>query len=277
MASRLVPLNKNPGLRPLGVGEVLRRVMGKVVMSAFSEDVTIASSDAQMCGRRSGSEAAIHAMRRMFQHENSDPVIFVDAANTFNSLNRKVFVHNIKFICPEIAAYVNNCYSVPARSFVNGGLELVSREGSPQGDPLGMAIYAIGITPILDILVAMQNDCNKMVGFADDATAFGNLEALRRWWDILMQIGPNYGYYPQPTKSWLIVKENKLEDVVWVFGGTNIQITTKGKRHLGTVIGTEGNKKKYINDNISEWKKATYITYTSRRFRLEDFCINSRK
>ena len=66
MASRLVPLNKNPALRPIGVVEVLRRVMGKVVMSTFSEDITTASSDAQMCGRSSGSEAAIHAMRRMF-------------------------------------------------------------------------------------------------------------------------------------------------------------------------------------------------------------------
>ena len=66
MASRLVPLNKNHGLCPIGVGEVLRRVMGKVVMRTFSEDVTTTFSDAQMCGRNSGSEAAIHAMRRMF-------------------------------------------------------------------------------------------------------------------------------------------------------------------------------------------------------------------
>ena len=60
------------------------------------------------------------------------------------------------------------------------------------------------------MLVAMLNDNNKVVGFADDVTASGNLEAFR-WWDTLMQIGPNYRYYPQFTKSWLIVKQNKLE------------------------------------------------------------------
>ena len=70
-----------------------------------------------------------------------------------------------------------------------------------------------------------------------------------------MQIGPNYGYYPQPTKSWLLVKQNKLEEAVRVFGGTNIQIFTEGKRHLGAVIGTEVNKKNYINDKLSEWTK----------------------
>ena len=77
-----------------------------------------------------------------------------------------------------------------------------------------MAIYAIGITPMLDMLVALQSDHNKMVGFEDDVTVSGNVEAIRRWWDTLTQIDPNYGYYPQHTKSWLIIKENKLEEAV---------------------------------------------------------------
>ena len=46
IALRLVPLNKHPDLLPIGVGEVLRKVMGKIVMGAFPEDVTTASSDA---------------------------------------------------------------------------------------------------------------------------------------------------------------------------------------------------------------------------------------
>ena len=87
MASRLVPLNNNPGLHPIGVGEILWQVMQKLMMSDFSEDVTIASSDAQMCGWSLGSEAAIHAMRGMFQQENSYAVILVDAANASNNLN----------------------------------------------------------------------------------------------------------------------------------------------------------------------------------------------
>ena len=32
MASRLVSLDKRPGLRPIGVGEVLRRIAGKIVI-----------------------------------------------------------------------------------------------------------------------------------------------------------------------------------------------------------------------------------------------------
>ena len=107
MALRLIPLYENPDLHPAGVREVLRQEMGKAVISTFSEDVTTSSSDAQMCDQSLGSEAAINAMRRIFQHRNSDAVIFVDAANTFNNLNQKVLLHNIKYICPDITTYVN--------------------------------------------------------------------------------------------------------------------------------------------------------------------------
>ena len=35
----LIPLDKNPGLRPTGVAEVLRRIAGKVIASLLKEDV----------------------------------------------------------------------------------------------------------------------------------------------------------------------------------------------------------------------------------------------
>ena len=36
LSCRLIPLDKNPGLRPIGVGEVLRRIAGKVIVSALA-------------------------------------------------------------------------------------------------------------------------------------------------------------------------------------------------------------------------------------------------
>ena len=40
MACTLIPLDKKPGLRPIGVGEVLRRIAGKAVMMLFKNDIT---------------------------------------------------------------------------------------------------------------------------------------------------------------------------------------------------------------------------------------------
>ena len=39
LACRLISLDKNPGLRPIGVGEVLRRIAGKVVMKVMKKDI----------------------------------------------------------------------------------------------------------------------------------------------------------------------------------------------------------------------------------------------
>ena len=56
-----------------------------------------------MCaGQAGGYEAAVHAMRRIFQHLETEGTLFVDAANAFNSLNRRSALHNISGLCPPL-------------------------------------------------------------------------------------------------------------------------------------------------------------------------------
>ena len=69
-----------------------------------------------------------------------------------------LLLHNITIICPEISTYVTDSYESPARLFVTGGggggggKEISSNEGTMQGDPITMGIYAIGIIPLLSRL-----------------------------------------------------------------------------------------------------------------------------
>ena len=64
LANRLIPLGKNPRLRPIGVGEVLRRVSGKVIVSHLKEDVIQSVGSLQVCaGQDAGCESLIYAMR----------------------------------------------------------------------------------------------------------------------------------------------------------------------------------------------------------------------
>ena len=54
---------------------------------------------------------------------------------------------------PEIGAFVRNCYALPSRLYVIGGSELKSCEGTTQGDPAAMMIYAIAKMSLLLMLI----------------------------------------------------------------------------------------------------------------------------
>ena len=70
LACRLIPLDKITGLRPIGVGEVLRRIVGKVVMKVCRQDVQRAAGSLQVGARQSGGcEAAVHAIRNIFEDD----------------------------------------------------------------------------------------------------------------------------------------------------------------------------------------------------------------
>ena len=143
LSNRLIPLDKGNGeVRPIGVGEVIRRLIGKCVSKIRKQDVIDASGATQLCaGHKSGSEAAIHAMHDIFESDETNAALLVDASNAFN----------VRVICPIIAIYAINTIRAPARLFIIGGKELKSSEGTTQGDPLVMSLYAISLQPLVTL------------------------------------------------------------------------------------------------------------------------------
>ena len=78
---------------------------------------------------RSREKAAIYSMNMMYEDENADAILLVDASNAFNLLNRQSFLHNISYLCPPIAIFVKNCYSTPSRLFLQEEQKLHERKG----------------------------------------------------------------------------------------------------------------------------------------------------
>lgn len=46
-----------------------------------------------------------------------------------------------------------------------------------------------------------------------------------------------------------------MDETVRRFEGTGVQITTKGNRHIGAIIGSKEYKKKYVTNIVQEWVK----------------------
>ncbi len=66
---------------------------------------------------------------------------------------------------------------VTARLFIPGAAEITSYEGTTQGDPLSMLLYALAITPLIKEI----HGTVQPAWYADDAQAAGRLENLRHW------------------------------------------------------------------------------------------------
>ena len=264
--NRLIPLDKNPGVRPIGVGETLRRIIGKIVLSVLSDDIMFAAEATQVCA---GCEAVIHALRKVFASLDSDAVTLVDADNAFNRLNRAVALHNIQYLCPPFATIAINFYRAPSRLFVTGGLELISEEGTTQGCPLSMALYAISVTPLID--KCRNTDGVTQLWYADDAAAGGRLQALHQFWCLLTKHGPAYGYFPKPSKSFLVVKPECCNAAVTVsvFSGTGVQLSIEGSdmscKNGHFLVRQRKTCGLWLNTNIhfSQWQTSFILDLTS--------------
>ena len=228
-------------------------------MILLKKDVLQAAGLLQLCGGQvAGSEAAIHGMHDIFNDDNMEGILIIYAKNAFNSIDRKVMLHNLKFICPVIATYVSNCYICHAKLFIIGGGELLSKEGTTKGDPTSIGAYAVGILLLLQFLLdhISVNELNaKEVAFADDFTVAGKLSNVKDYWSQLTSIGPKYGYFPKASKSYLIIKEDQLPNATALFDNSdvNIAVCIFLSLSLGAIVASGSYNREYVHELVKDW------------------------
>ena len=249
LACRLIALDKHPGIRPIGIGDTARRIIAKAVLFAIRTDVQTATGCIQLCGGQiSGIEAAVHAVRSTFDLKENEAMLLVDASNAFNSLNRQTALHNISRICPPLSSILTNTYRAPTDLFVDGDT-ILSQEGTTQGDPLAMPMYALATIPLIKEL---DGHC-KQIWYADDAAAVGKITDLRDWWDKLTSLGPRYGYFPNPSKTWLVTKGGLHPTADTIFATTGVKVTSDGRPYLGAAIGSPSYISSYVEGKVEAW------------------------
>ena len=96
------------------------------------------------------------------------------------------------------------------------------------------------------------------IWYADDASATGLVTDLRKWWDDLASVGPCFGYNPNPSKSWLVTKEDSYSNAVATFEGSNINISTNGHPYLGTALGTDAYINQFVTEKVDTWSREIF-------------------
>ncbi len=262
LACRLIPLEKGENdVRPIGIGETLRRIVGKAAVRAIRGDIQAACGSLQVCaGLESGCEAAVHAVRESFEAEETEAALLIDASNAFNSVKRECTLQNIATLCPSFYIFLVNTYRRPIRLVIPlWKEEIYSLEGTTQGDPAAMGMYALSVIPLIRssaVKTLMQ------AWYADDGTGVGKLLNLREWWEKISTDGPKYGYYANAKKTILIVKPQHETLARSLFGNTGVDIQANGTRHLGAAIGTQTFIEEYVKKKVGKWQ-AELQTLTS--------------
>ena len=110
---------------------------------------------------------------------------------------------NVKQLCPSLAMISINLYRSAADMFV-GDSVLSSQEGTctTQGDLLFMPVYALATLPLSKRLPTSVSQSR----YADDVSSCGIIDNLHFWWNDLADLGPQYEYYANPSKTCLIMK-----------------------------------------------------------------------
>ena len=103
VACRLIPLDENPGVSSIGIGDVPHWILAKTTLFAI-ENIFSAAGPLQAYANHSAEfEAVVHAMKELFDDNECEAALLVDASNAFNYHatlhNISALVHPFQLSC----------------------------------------------------------------------------------------------------------------------------------------------------------------------------------
>ena len=180
-------MDKNLGVRPIGIGKVARRnIFKSIILSTISSELIVEAGTPQLCaGQRGSYVATASALTAVFNQSETEGLRLVVASKAFNQLNMYVE-------CAATATFLTNLYRKPANYHVDGEV-LLSQKSATQGGPEDTPMYDIALLP----LIKRFGDLVKQ--FCNAEETLNNAEEL----------GLEYGYFSNASRTKLIFKRGK--------------------------------------------------------------------
>ena len=187
--SNLIPLKKKDGgIRPIAVGDTIRRLIGKVLLSHPDVKAEICTLQPRQCGVGVPYAAELIGMGTQRVAEvfstDCDPsspdfvVMQVDVRNAFNTLDRSAMLTQCLKKTPTIYNWLSWCYADPCALICQGHQVATSSCGVHQGDALGPIGFALGLEQALDECKTEEDVLPWSCWYLDDGTLVGNLDTI---------------------------------------------------------------------------------------------------
>ncbi|CAE7242891.1 unnamed protein product [Symbiodinium sp. CCMP2592] len=190
---RLVALQKPNGrVRALVVGDVLRRLVGRVLAQHFAPRLQQACMPHQFgLSTRSGTEAVSRLLRAATEASPRATVLSVDAVGAFDHVSRGAMLTALH-ARPELQPllpFARQFYADPCTYtwYDDDGRahDISQGEGGEQGDPLMPALYALAQHEALCDLHSQLQDGEAVFAFLDDTYVVAAPDRVRTLYDAL--------------------------------------------------------------------------------------------
>ncbi|KAK3273248.1 hypothetical protein CYMTET_18494, partial [Cymbomonas tetramitiformis] len=215
-ARLMVLLKEDNGnnVRPIACGEVLRKLVAKVICCAKS-------FKARFCGRRQDGEhgglravqvgvavkgrvdLCVHTLQAALDRHPEWVCVKADAKNAFNAVYREAMFEAIERDFPELWAWTDRCCGVEGNlRFRLGGVDgsvmrfVKPKEGTPQGDPLGPLYMAAPLQRVHE-----RHSAVFICAYLDDAFFLGPPAVAALTYGTYIEQAAAIGLDIQPMKS----------------------------------------------------------------------------
>ena len=175
-------------VRPIALGEAFYETRCAVLMNANKEKIMQFFGLLQVgVGVKSGPELINHLVRHNIEVGGFD-TLFVDQANAFNTVERSVVLHQLKYFFPSMVKVFEQLYmrEEPSEMYYmcNDFVESVANNtGVFQGNSMGGFLYALGTFPLISCInevIAEEGIGGNVIALQDDVTVSANTECLGR-------------------------------------------------------------------------------------------------
>ena len=252
---RLVALRKPNGrVRALVIGDVLRRLVGRVLAQHFAPHLQQACMPHQFgLSTRAGTEAVSRLLRAATEACPRATVLSVDAVGAFDHVSRGAMLgalHARPQLQP-LLAFARQFYAAPSTytwyDEADRAHVICQGEGGEQGDPLMPALYALAQHEALCDLQSQLRDGEAVFAFLDDTYIVAAPERVRTLYDALASAlwdRARIRLHQGKTRIWNAAGEEppdiadlgEGEESVWV-GDWTLPPESQGLTALGSPLG----------------------------------------